>query len=50
LQWIAVEDLLDTGEAEAVYNFRIAVYHTYFVIGKHARLTAQPLDKSRRLT
>jgi Pretoxin HINT domain len=33
LQWIAVEDLLDTGETEAVYNLRIADYHTYFVCG-----------------
>jgi hypothetical protein len=32
-QWIAVEDLLDTGEFEAVYNLRVADHHTYFVGG-----------------
>jgi hypothetical protein len=30
-RWLPVEDLLDTGEAETVYNLRIADYHTYFV-------------------
>jgi hypothetical protein len=30
-QWVAVEDILDTGEWEVVYNLRIADYHTYFV-------------------
>jgi intein/homing endonuclease len=29
--WTPVTDLLDTGEWETVYNFRIADYHTYFV-------------------
>jgi hypothetical protein len=28
---MAIEDLLDTGEYETVYNLRIADYHTYFV-------------------
>ncbi len=32
--WVVVEDLLDTGEYETVYNFRIAEYHTYFVGGE----------------
>jgi hypothetical protein len=30
-QWLAVEDVRDTGRAEAVYNGRVAEYHTYFV-------------------
>jgi hypothetical protein len=30
-QWVTVEDVLDTGEWEVVYNLRIADYHTYFV-------------------
>jgi RHS repeat-associated protein len=30
-QWVAVEEVLDTGEYERVYNLRIADYHTYFV-------------------
>jgi hypothetical protein len=30
-QWTAVEDLLDTGEFETVYNLRVADFHTYFV-------------------
>ena len=30
-QWAAVEDLLDTGVWETVYNLRIADFHTYFV-------------------
>jgi hypothetical protein len=30
-QWIAVEELRDTGEYEIVYNLRVADYHTYFV-------------------
>jgi hypothetical protein len=29
--WVAVEDLLDTGEYETLYNFRVADHHTYFV-------------------
>jgi hypothetical protein len=30
-QWAVVEDLLDTGEWERVYNLRVADWHTYFV-------------------
>jgi hypothetical protein len=30
-RWVAVDDVLDTGEYETVYNLRIADYHTYFV-------------------
>jgi hypothetical protein len=30
-QWVAVEEVLDTGEWEVVYNLRITDYHTYFV-------------------
>lgn len=30
-QWMAVEDLLDTGEYATVYNLRVAEHHTYFV-------------------
>jgi RHS repeat-associated protein len=30
-QWLAVDDLLDTGEFETVYNLRIAEFRTYFV-------------------
>ncbi len=30
-QWVRVEDLLDTGEWETVYNLRVADFHTYFV-------------------
>ena len=30
---VPVEDLLETGERETVYNLRIADYHTYFVGG-----------------
>ncbi|MEZ6112812.1 MAG: hypothetical protein R3C99_17640 [Pirellulaceae bacterium] len=26
--WVAVEDLLDTGQVETVYNIRVADYHT----------------------
>ncbi len=33
-QWVAVEDLLDTGEYETVYNLRVADFHTYFVGGQ----------------
>ena len=33
--WIAVEDLLDTGEIATVYNLRVADYHTYFVGSTH---------------
>jgi Pretoxin HINT domain len=29
--WVPVEDLLDTGEWEPLYNFRVADFHTYFV-------------------
>ncbi len=30
-QWIAVEDIYDTGDYETVYNVRVADFHTYFV-------------------
>jgi hypothetical protein len=30
-RWRQVEDLLDTGEVEPVYNVRVADFHTYFV-------------------
>jgi hypothetical protein len=30
-RWAQVEDLLDTGEWAALYNFRVADHHTYFV-------------------
>jgi hypothetical protein len=30
-QWLAVESVRDTGREEAVYNCRVAEYHTYFV-------------------
>ena len=30
-QWIAVEECIDAGYEEAVYNCRVADYHTYFV-------------------
>ncbi|MBY0457991.1 MAG: HINT domain-containing protein, partial [Gemmataceae bacterium] len=29
--WSRIEDVLDTGEWERVYNLRVADYHTYFV-------------------
>lgn len=29
--WAVVEDLLDTGEWDTVYNLRVAEWHTYFV-------------------
>jgi hypothetical protein len=32
-QWVAVQDLYDTGEYETVYNLRVADFHTYFVAG-----------------
>ena len=32
--WVPVEDLLDTGEYEKVYNLRVADWHTYFVGAK----------------
>ena len=28
-EWLPVEDLLDTGEYETVYNLRVAEFHTY---------------------
>lgn len=30
-RWLTVEDLLDTGVWETVYNLRVADFHTYFV-------------------
>jgi hypothetical protein len=30
-RWVEVEDALDTGEYERVYNLRVADFHTYFV-------------------
>jgi hypothetical protein len=30
-QWVEVEDLLDTGAYEVVYNLRVADFHTFFV-------------------
>ena len=33
--WVAVQDVLDTGQVETVYNFRVADYHTYFVGSTH---------------
>jgi hypothetical protein len=33
-QWVAVEEVYDTGEWETVYNLRISDYHTYFVGGE----------------
>jgi hypothetical protein len=30
-QWVAVEEIRDTGRYEKVYNLRVADYHTYFV-------------------
>jgi hypothetical protein len=27
--WVAVEDVLDSGQVETVYNFRVADYHTF---------------------
>ncbi len=32
-RWTAVEEVFDTGEWEAVYNVRVAEYHTYFLGG-----------------
>ena len=32
-RWIAVEEVYDTGDFEAVYNLRVADFHTYFVGG-----------------
>ncbi len=32
-RWTAVEEVFDTGEWAAVYNVRVAEYHTYFVGG-----------------
>ncbi len=32
-RWMPVEDLLDTGESEVVYNVTICDWHTYFVGG-----------------
>jgi RHS repeat-associated protein len=33
-QWVAVEEVYDTGDYEAVYNLRVADFHTYFVGGE----------------
>jgi Pretoxin HINT domain len=33
-QWVAVEEVFDTGEWVRVYNLRIADHHTYFVTGE----------------
>ena len=33
-QWVAVEEVYDTGESETVYNLRVAEHHTYFVGGE----------------
>jgi hypothetical protein len=30
-QWVAVEEVFETGEYETVYNLRVAEYHTYFI-------------------
>jgi hypothetical protein len=30
-EWVAVDEVVDTGEYETVYNVRVADYHTYFV-------------------
>lgn len=30
-QWIAIEEVEDTGAVETVYNLRVAEFHTYFV-------------------
>ena len=30
-QWVTVDEVYDTGEYEAVYNLRVADFHTYFV-------------------
>ncbi len=30
-QWVAVEEVYDSGEYETVYNLRVADFHTYFV-------------------
>jgi hypothetical protein len=30
-RWVPVQDVLDTGEFETVYNLRVADFHTYFV-------------------
>jgi RHS repeat-associated protein len=57
-QWVAVEELRDTGEYAKVYNLRIADYHTYFVgdsswgfsVWAHNSYTAlreEGLDKSQ---
>jgi hypothetical protein len=32
-QWVPVDEVFDTGEDDAVYNLRVAEYHTYFVSG-----------------
>ncbi len=32
-QWVAVEEVYDTGEHETVYNLRVTDFHTYFVGG-----------------
>jgi intein/homing endonuclease len=33
-QWVPVEDLLNTGQTETVYNLRVTNYRTYFVGGR----------------
>jgi Pretoxin HINT domain len=30
-EWVAVEDVFDTGDYETVYNLRVSQYHTYFI-------------------
>jgi serine protease inhibitor len=30
-RWLEVENVVDTGQVETVYNLRVADYHTYFV-------------------
>lgn len=32
-RWLEVENVVDTGQVETVYNLRVADYHTYFVGG-----------------
>ncbi len=42
-QWVAVEDMCDTGAYEVVYNCRVAQWHTYFV-GCQEWVRALPSD------